>query len=116
MTPESMAHLDLPAGSYLTTASFWLSPEGGIHNSPVFCFLTDEGGWPDFARVGMMVGAHVQDSISALAGALTLVHTVAPSGGRVDLNCYVNSLYEDTVLMIRDIRLDAVQVGSVTTQ
>ena len=63
----------------------------------------------------MQVQPNVAGSVSALSGALTLTHTFS-SAGRVDLKCFVNSAFEDTVVVIHDVHLNAIQVESVTTQ
>jgi hypothetical protein len=107
-----MAHLDLPAGSYVINAVTWFSAESGIHNAPVFCRLDAEG---ESSQIVMLVQPNVTGAVSALSGSLTLAHTFS-SAGRVDLMCFVNSAFQDIVVVIHDIHLNAIQVGSVTRQ
>jgi hypothetical protein len=112
LTPVSVAHLDLPAGSYVINETSWFTNESGTHNAPVFCRLDAEGA---SAQIAMQIQPNQTGNVDALAGALTLAHTFS-SSGRVDLDCFVNSLYTDTVVDIHDVQLNAIQVGSLTTQ
>jgi hypothetical protein len=93
-------------------ASMWFGNDEGSHNAPVFCRLDAEG---ERSGIAMQIQPNVTGNVSALSGAITLAHTFR-SGGRVDLLCFVNSLFTDTVVRIRDIQLNAVQVGTLTNQ
>jgi hypothetical protein len=63
----------------------------------------------------MQIQPNVTENVSALSGALTLTHTFS-SGGRVDLECFVNALFSDSVVVIRDVQLNAISVATITTQ
>ena len=49
---------------------------------------------------------------TATSGSLTLVTDhLLRTGGRVDLSCFLNSIFEDTVVMINEVQLNAMLVG-----
>jgi hypothetical protein len=110
MTPQSFAHLTVPAGNYVINASAWFGYESGTHDAPVFCRFYVEGS--DEAQIVFSMHPN-----TATPGSLTLATDhLLRTGGRIDLSCFVNSIVEDTVVMINEVQLNAMQVGVLTSQ